>query len=101
MTPENSNYYVLNDMSKLLDVTLNYKADFLPQLRNSPTEISCESEIPQIHLEVSFHYKRNPLITRIFPIYFSITEYIHDLCEMQLAGVFSSANPWNNHNFNI
>lgn len=88
-------------MSKLLVVTVNYKADFLPQLRNSPSEMSCESEISWIHLDVSFHYKRNPLITRIFPIYFSITEHIHDLCEMQLAGVFFSANPWNSNNFNI
>lgn len=87
----------LNDMSKLLVVTLNYKADFLPQLRNSPSETSRESEIPWMHLEVSFHYKMNALITRIFHIYFSITEHIHDLCEMQcemqLAGFFSSGNP--------
>lgn len=88
-------------MSKLLVVTLNYKADFLPQLRNSPSEMSRESEIPWIHLEVSFHYKRNPLITRILPIYFSITEHIHDLCEMQLAEGFFSANPRKSNNFNI
>lgn len=102
MTPENSNYCV--QIKRYVKIVGRYckLQGWFPSSAQKFTfrNISWKWNTTDTRKSV-LPLQKEPPITRIFPIYFSITEHIHDLCEMQLAEFFSSANPWNSHNFNI
>lgn len=104
MTPKNPNYFV---QIKLIWEnygslgSLNYRTNFLPQLRNSFTftNISWKWNIMAISTRVLIPQQKESLITRMSSTYWSATEYMHYLCTMQYLFFFSNANDQFTHNF--